>query len=91
MGHTLVKGTTGLFSIHQIVVHGGLPIKQFLSILLRENDNAINNQIGRAVVWNYIHHGITKGSVVGGKGCLDLLRVFRLMCSKMTDQFFLLS
>ena len=25
---------------------------------------------------------------MGGKGCLDLLRVFRLMFTKMTDQFF---
>ena len=86
MGHTLVKGTTGLFSIHQIVVHGGLPIKKFLSILLRENDNAVNNQIGRAVVWNHIHHGITKGGVVGGKGCLDLLRVCLLYTSDAADE-----
>ena len=75
-----------LSSIHQIEVHCSLPVKKLGAALVGEDHDAINHQIGRAVVWNDLHRGVTKGGVVGGKRGFDLFCVLGLVVPKMLDQ-----
>ena len=75
-----------LFSVYQIGVHRSLPVKKLGAALVGEDHDAINHQIGRAVVWNDLHCGITEGGVVGGKRGFDFFCILGLVVTEMLDQ-----